>query len=179
MGKKGIETKNIVIVEDTNILIDLANTGLLAKSHNLDICFYTTDMVMHELKDSTQQSQVLRLKEGERLTVVETQGADLINVSLTYHQLTQKSNLSLPDVSVMLLAEKMGCRLLTSDQQLKKHARLRGIECNGLLWLTDRMVDELDVHPHDMAAYLQRLLDTNNRAPYSEVMERIDKYLRG
>ena len=79
-------------------------------------------------------------------------------------------------VSVVLLAERLGCRLLTADQKLVHFAQSRGLETSGLLWLTDEMVEKGVVRPQDMIVYLNHYLDTNKRAPEKEVSKRITQY---
>ena len=86
------------------------------------------------------------------------------------------NNLSTADCSVVLLAERLGCRLLTADQKLVHFAQSRGLETSGFLWLTDKMVEKGIVSPKDMVEYLNRYLETNKRAPEKEVNERIAQY---
>ena len=86
------------------------------------------------------------------------------------------NNLSTADCSVVLLAERLGCRLLTADQKLVHFAQSRGLETSGLLWLTDEMVEKGAVRPQDMIVYLNRYLETNKRAPEKEVNKRIAQY---
>lgn len=167
-----------VIVDDTNILIDLANTGLLAHCMQMDISFCTTDMVISELRNTRQLDIVNGFRAEGGLNVCEMKGNELINVVTTYQELEQCSNLSPADVSVMLLAERLNCRLLSNDQKLIRQARERGIEANGLLWLTDLMVETNVVSPRMMVEYLNQLLITNDRAPRKLIDERISKYIR-
>lgn len=168
----------VVIVEDTNILIDLVDSGLITHCDALDIEFHTTDMVISELRNSNQRLRVLQSVENGRLKVAEIKNQDLIDVSLTYYNYSRSTNLSIADISVMLQAERLKCRLLTSDQKLLNQARQRGIEANGLLWLTDYMVDSGTVQPLMMVSYLQKLLTTNDCAPRHHIMERIERYMR-
>ena len=64
----------------------------------------------------------------------------------------------------------------TSDQKLKRRAEEHGIKVNGLLWLTDMLVEEHIVSEEKMIYYLNRYLETNPRAPENEVLKRIDFY---
>lgn len=165
-----------IIVDDTNILIDLANTGLITRCQQLDVTFVTTDMVISELRNSVQRHLVDEYIANGGLTVRKIENAELVNLVITYQQLHAATNLSPADVSVMLLAERLGCRLLTNDQKLLNQARQRGIEANGMLWLTDFMVEQQVVSPLSMIDYLQLLLSTNERAPRKLIMEHIQEY---
>ncbi len=166
-------------MNDTNILIDLANIGLLDHCRKMDISFHTTDIVIAELKNPKQKEPVERLIRDGVLHVDSFTGPEVMQFVLLYTEYSMISNLTPVDCSVMILAEKYKCRLLTSDQKLKRHARDRHIEANGLLWLTDKMVDEDVVEPIAMIEHLQKWLETNERAPHKHIMERIDKYWKG
>ena len=87
-----------------------------------------------------------------------------------------ENNLSEADCSVLLLAKRLECRLLTSDQKLKRKAEEHGVEVNGFLWLTDLLVEEQIVTEKTMVKHLNRYLETNPRAPENEVVKRIDFY---
>lgn len=165
-----------IVVNDTNILIDLANTGLIDYCREMDIKFYTTSVVIAELNVQEQRIAVERLIQDGILTVEEFKGAEVMQFAILYEEYSGKSNLTPPDCSVMMLAEKLKCRLLTSDQKLKRHAQERNIEVNGLLWLTDKMVEDMIVEPIAMIDHLQKWIESNDRAPYKHIMERIERY---
>lgn len=165
-----------VIVEDTNILIDLINTGLSGYIAELDITFITTSLVVCEVKDPQQKDHVDRLLKEGLLMSVEIEGEDYIDVVLTHRDYSSHCNLSQADISLMLLAKKRKCRLLTSDQQLRRHAQQRGVTVNGFLWLTDLLVQMNIVSRKDMIVHLRSLIETNNRAPQKEIFDRIAEY---
>lgn len=166
-----------IIVNDTNILIDLANTGLIGYCSAMDIQFLTTDIVVREIRKSQQKQAVQQFIDSGTLKEISFQGEDAVQFALTYRELERTTNLTPVDCSVMLLAQKMQCRLLTSDQKLKRQAEARGILTNGLLWLTDQMVERQIVTPLLMMNALQTLLETNSRAPRELILERISSYI--
>ncbi|GEM_PF-156506 len=167
-----------LIVEDTNILIDLANIGLIDRCRQLEVSFHTTDMVVSELRDGKQR-QIIGKHIGEGgLAVVTLQNRDFVEVTMAYHQMSRHTNLSMADVSVLWLAQHMNCRLLSNDQKLIRHAESQGVQANGILWLTDLMVERGIVAPAEMIDYLQKLLFSNERSPHKLIMERIDDYTR-
>lgn len=164
-----------VIVEDTNILIDLFNIGLVRQCQLLDIEFHTTTYVVLEMIRSDQQKLLMGLIANGMLTVDGFEDADFELLNNTIRENTGLNNLSQTDWSVLLLAERLKCRLLTSDQKLRRQAEARGVTVNGLLWLIDKMVADGIVLPRDMADILQHYIDTNPRAPENEIQNRIDK----
>lgn len=165
-----------LIVEDTNILIDLFKVGLFRYCRQLDVEFHTTGYVISEIDDAEQQAFVIGYIINGLLIVDNFEGDDYVLLTDTKRSFEGKNNLTDADCSVMLLAERLNCRLLTADQKLVRQARMRGIEVNGFLWLTDLMVERGVIPPSVMAEHLQRYKDTNPRVKEPETTERILKY---
>ena len=165
-----------IIVEDTNIIIDLFNVGLLQFCKKMDIVFHTTEFVIKEIKRPEQRSTLKGLISNEELKMVVFNIEEMLQLANLEEECRSTNNLSTADCSVVLLAERLGCRLLTADQKLVHFAQSRGLETSGFLWLTDKMVEKGIVSPKDMVEYLNRYLETNKRAPEKEVNERIAQY---
>ena len=165
-----------IIVEDTNIIIDLFNTGLLQFCKIMDIAFHTTDLVIKEIKMPEQRNTVKGLVINKELNMDVFTIGEMLQLANLKEECRGKNNLTTADCSVVLLAERLGCRLLTADQKLVHFAQSRGLETSGLLWLTDEMVEKGVVRPQDMIVYLNHYLDTNKRAPEKEVSKRITQY---
>ena len=166
----------ILIVEDTNIIIDLFNTGLLHFCKQMDIDFHTSDFVVKEITRPDQLSMVKGLISNRELSMDVLNMDEMLQLANLEEECRRTNNLTTADCSVVLLAEKLGCRLLTADQKLVHFAQSRGLEASGLLWLTDEMVTKGIVRPKDMIEYLDRYLETNKRAPEKEVSKRIAQY---
>lgn len=164
------------IVEDTNILIDLFNTGLIRYCQLMGVEFHTTGYVISEIEDHEQRTFIIGYIKNGMLKVDTFEGDDYVLLVNTKQSFEGQNNLSDADCSVMLLAERLQCRLLTADQKLVRQARERGLEANGFLWLTDKMVEMGIVEPTMMADYLQRYKDTNPRVKEPETTERITQY---
>lgn len=169
----------VVIVEDTNILIDLFNTGLIQFCQHMGMEFHTTNYVVSEIKDPEQKALIIGYIINGMLIMDSFSGDEYVLLTETIHDFEGKNNLSDADCSVMLLAERFHCRLLTADQKLAHQARMRGLEVNGFLWLTDKMVEMGILEPLVMADYLQRYKDSNPRAKEPETSDRIIKYRKG
>ena len=165
-----------IIVEDTNIIIDLFNVGLLQFCKKMDIVFHTTEFVIKEIKRPEQRSTLKGLISNEELKMVVFNIEEMLQLANLEEECRSTNNLSTADCSVVLLAERLGCRLLTADQKLVHFAQSRGLETSGFLWLTDKMVEKGIVSPKDMVEYLNRYLETNKRAPEKEVSKRITQY---
>lgn len=165
-----------IIINDTNILIDLVNTGLLAICPQLDIEMRTIDFVKQELKDKEQLQLV---EEQIKLGNIKLEKFGVEDVQATfslYSMYHGSTNLSRADCAVMHYAESRKCRMLTSDKTLRTCSEKRGIKVGGVLFLTDLMVTEKLVSHEEMIQYLQKYLATNERAPKKLINERINKY---
>ncbi|MGM9698358.1 MAG: hypothetical protein ACI3Y0_06915 [Prevotella sp.] len=165
-----------IIVEDTNILIDLINTGLLQFCKLTDIDFQTTRYVIQEIIVPEQQERAKEMITSKELSIYKFSTDEMLQLANLEYECHGTNNLTTADCSVVMLAERLGCRLLTADQKLIHFAQSRGLEASGLLWLTDEMVAKGVVSPKDMIVYLNLYLETNKRAPEKEVNKRIAQY---
>lgn len=159
-----------IIVEDTNIIIDLFKTGLISFCHELKLEFHTTRYVVAEILESTQSAVLIRMINNGQLLIDDFVGEEYERLLKFIDECNGVNNLSEADCSVLLLAKRHECRLLTSDQKLKRRAEEHGIKVNGLLWLTDLLVEEHILTEETMIYHLNRYLETNPRAPENEVV---------
>ena len=164
------------IVEDTNIIIDLFKTGLFSFCKYLELEFHTTRYVVVEILESSQSAVLIGMINNGQLLIDDFVGEEYEQLIKYFDECNGENNLSEADCSVLLLAKRLECRLLTSDQKLKRKAEEHGIKVNGLLWLTDLLVEEHVVTEETMIYHLKRYLETNPRAPENEVVKRIDYY---
>ena len=159
-----------IIVEDTNIIIDLFTTGLLSFCHELKLEFHTTRYVVAEILESRQSAVLIGMINNGLLLIDDFVGEEYERLRKCIDECNGVNNLSEADCSVLLLAKRHECRLLTSDQKLKRKAEEHGIKVNGLLWLTDLLVEEHILTEETMIYHLNRYLETNPRAPENEVV---------
>ena len=97
-----------IIVEDTNIIIDLFNTGLLQFCKKMDIEFHTTDLVIKEIKRPEQRSTLKGLISNEELKMVVFNIEEMLQLANLEEECRSTNNLSTADCSVVLLAEMFG-----------------------------------------------------------------------
>lgn len=147
-----------IIVEDTNIIIDLFTTGLLSFCHELKLEFHTTRYVVAEILESRQSAVLIGMINNGQLLIDDFVGEEYERLIKFIDECNGVNNLSEADCSVLLLAKRLGCRLLTSDQKLKRKAKEHGVEVNGFLWLTDLLVKE---HIVSGATMINHLTDTS------------------
>ena len=147
-----------IIVEDTNIIIDLFKTGLLSFCMELKLEFHTTRYVVAEILESSQSAVLIGMINNGQLLIDDFVGEEYEQLIKYIAECNGENNLSEADCSVLLLAKRLGCRLLTSDQKLKRKAKEHGVEVNGFLWLTDLLVKE---HIVSGATMINHLTDTS------------------
>lgn len=169
---------NLIIVKDANILIDLFHTGLYAKIAIMKLRFHTTEYVVNEIIRPDQRRLLESMMARGDIIIDEFKDDDLSALLLFIMDNNGMNNLSEADCSVIMLARRLNCRLLTTDQKLKHVAMGQGIEVNGFLWLTDRMVETGVATEAEMLKALELYLKENPRAPKEEVKKRIDAYLK-
>lgn len=167
-----------IVVNDTNILIDLYNAGLLPYCKKLNLDFRTLDVVINEIEDSEQYSAVKSIIDEGTLSVYSLSGEQVGTVFQKVVEYNGVCNLSVEDISVMVYAIDNNCRLLTGDKTLKDKATLENIKVSGVLFLTDMLTNESIVDGEEMITALERLLSSNNRLPKKLIKERIETLKR-
>ena len=167
-----------IVVNDTNILIDLFNAGLLPYCKKLNLEFRTLDVIINEIEDTEQYSAVQSIIDEDTLPVHSLSGKQIGTVFQKVAKYQGVCNLSVEDISVMVYAIDNDCRLLTGDKKLKDKATLENVKVSGILFLTDMLTQEAVISNDEMASALERLLNSNNRLPKKLIKERIDALKR-
>ena len=164
-----------IVVNDTNILIDLAKADLLRFCPLMSLEFHTLDLIVEEVEDDEQRRAVDVLVSEGALKVRSLSGKQMMTVMEKVEAYEGKCNLSPEDISVLVYAKENGFRLLTGDKTLRTKAIDDGVRVSGILYLTDRMVEENLVSAEEMISILKRLLTVNNRLPKRSIEERIEE----
>lgn len=163
-----------IIVNDTNIFIDLHSIGLLRKLCDLPYDVRTVDFVINEIKHSAQlESLSTLISEGK--IKVETFNTEELGEIIEEHS-TVPGNLSVPDCSVCYYARKHSATLLTGDRQLRKYAEATNVAVRGVLFIFDELVDKSIIEAGIAAQKLNELTNINVRLPKSEIEKRIIKW---
>ena len=165
-----------VVVNDTNIFIDLMSVGLLEETFRLPLKFHTVDFIVDEIKDDGQKAQLEAVINRGLLYVKDFDENELSDILDLFDQNSSDCNVSFPDCSVWYYAKKNNFRLLTGDATLRKRAVGDGIVVSGVLYLTDMLVSENIVERSDMAEKLRMLMTINSRLPKKLIESRINEY---
>ena len=167
-----------IVVNDTNILIDLYNSGLLPYCKRLNLEFRTLDVVMNEIEVPDQQKAIQSIIDDGTLTVFPLSGAQIGTVLQKVAEYQGACNLSVVDISVMVYAIENNCRLLTGDKKLKEKATLENVKVSGIIFLTDMLMKDTSISNTEMITALEKLLSSNNRLPKKIIKERINTLKR-
>ena len=89
-----------IVVSDTNILIDLIETGVLEQFFLLPVKVHTTDIVISEVKIPEQKAQVRTLVQTRCLTVKAFTPDEMAKLVVFVNSRRRIANLRIADFSV-------------------------------------------------------------------------------
>lgn len=163
-----------IVVNDTNVFIDLYEVGLLEEFFSLPWEVHTTDFVMLELQREGQHETVAKYKANKRLLVPVLEAKEMLEIGNLYQQNQNRTNLSLTDCSVWYYAKVNNYILLTGDRKLRTVSVFDGVEVHGVIYVFDSLV-ELDIISRQVAVEkLKQLYSINPRLPKEEINKRIN-----
>lgn len=162
-----------IVVNDTNVFIDLLDVELLDFFFSLPWEIHTTDTVMLELTNEGQHDAVKQFIDNERLHVIEFESKQVMEIASMYSKLRDKTNVSFTDCSVWYYAKSRHYPLLTGDRKLRSSASHDGVEVHGILYVFDALVEHGIIKANDAASRLRQLRLSNPRLPKEEVERRI------
>ena len=145
-----------IAVTDANIFIDLYNLGLTHSFFTLEFEIHTTSAVLYELY-SEQQEILQAYQSVGKLYVHNLQEQDFAEI----YQKNYPKSLSAADKSVLHVANKINACVLSSDKALRNCARNKDIECHGMIWIFDKLVESATLTPMEAKSKLSRLVATN------------------
>jgi len=163
-----------IIVNDTNIFIDLHSIGLLRALCDLPYDVRTVDFVINEINDPAQSESLAALVAEGKIKVERFDMEELAEI-IEEHS-TVPGNLSIPDCSVCYYARKHSATLLTGDRQLRKYAERNNVAVRGVLFIFDELVAKGVIIEEMAAQKLRELTNVNVRLPKSEIEKRIRKW---
>ena len=163
-----------IIVNDTNIFIDLHSVGLLEELCQLPYDIHTVDFVVAEIEDAEQREIFDKLVDENRI-IVDGFTADEVLEIVEEHSAVS-GNLSIPDCSVCYFARKHNVPMLTGDRRLRRYAEQQSIEVHGIFFIFDEFVRHGIVSTTIAAERLEKLFTINARLPKSEIRDRLKRW---
>ena len=164
-----------IVINDTNIFLDLYDIGLLDIFFRLPIRVHTVDFVVNEISRPNQVQAIQQLIDNGILVVKDYPATNIPD--LFQFNVECGGNLTLTDSTVIFYAQSIsGCRILTGDRQLRNQAEERGITVSGILYVFDLLVEHALIQPLEAAQKLEALFRINPRLPKREIEVRIEKW---
>lgn len=163
-----------ILVNDTNIFIDLHSVGLLEEMCRLPYEIHTVDFVVAEIADADQRRIFDGLVARGEISVDGFTADEVIEIVEEHSSVS--GNLSIPDCSVCYFARKHNVPMLTGDRRLRRYAEQQSIEVHGILFIFDELVRHNIISTSMAADRLQELFAINARLPKAEIRERINRW---
>ena len=158
-----------IVVNDTNVFIDLHDVGLLEQFFHLPWEVHTTDFVMLELLNEGQKDTVTVYERDGSLHVATFEFEEIIEIDNLHKKVIDKTNLSLTDCSVWYYAKQNNYTLLTGDRKLRNSAVNEGVEVRGIIYVFDELVANGIMTPSSAAeklAFLKSIVSVSGM-PYN------------
>ena len=159
-----------IVVNDTNVFIDLFNVGLLEEFFSLPWEVYTTDFVMLELQREGQKETVARFQSRGRLHIPVFESKEMMIMA----EMKNRAGVSITDCSVWYYAKTNNYILLTGDGKLRKSSLLEGVEVHGIIYVFDELVESGILQKTTAVERLKELWKSNPRLPKEEIEKRIN-----
>ncbi len=130
-----------IIVNDTNIFIDLYDCDLLGAFFKLPYNIHTVDFVVAELINAKQREAIDAFIASKDLTVKTFAPKEVIAIYEFAYVESLESNLSITDCSVLIYAKALkNAKLLTGDSKLRSKANKDNVDVSGILFVFDELV---------------------------------------
>ena len=163
-----------ILVNDTNIFIDLHSVGLLEEMCRLPYEIHTVDFVVAEIADADQRRIFDELVARGEISVDGFTADEVIEIVEEHSSVS--GNLSIPDCSVCYFARKHNVPMLTGDRRLRRYAEEQSIEVHGILFIFDELVRHNIISTSMAADRLEELFAINARLPKAEIRDRNNRW---
>jgi len=165
----------IVVVNDANILIDLIKLQLVEAFFLLDWEFHSTNLIIENELYDEQKLQLQPYIENGKLIIQELDAEDMVSIMTIQ---AQKPQLSDKDCSALHCAQKLDGLLITSDNTLRKFAKIKKVEVHGHLWVFDALLEHNCITPQTAISKLNELNTINAKLnlPKKACEARVEKW---
>jgi predicted nucleic acid-binding protein len=161
-----------LLIHDTNVLIDLLKLELLSTALSLPYEMETTDLVQNEIVEP-EQTEVLSQCIQNGLLLIHSTSEELLSIAAI---MTQASQLSIADCSVIHHAQARSGIVVSGDASLRKEAERRKLQVHGTPWLLACMVEEDVIIPALAINKMVTLLQLNPRLPDKACQKLIEEW---
>lgn len=165
---------SLFISSDTNIWIDFFEINHLDHPFLIEHQYYLSSAAFEdELIQSAELREAL-LQNGLCLTELTDEEFDLAQgFRSTYRRLSSY------DAFALAIAKARSWTLLTGDNPLRRAAEREGVECHGIIWIYDELLDQRRIAVEDYCEAMQLLLtavqENRCRLPVEELVKRLKR----
>lgn len=160
----------MLLISDANILIDMADGGLLEAMFHLEETFAVPGVLFAEELE-TRHPELPALG----LVCITLEGEGVAEANRLKDLSHGRDAPSLNDLFALMLARQEQCPLLTGDKRLRQMAEqeVDTVELRGTLWLVEQMVmAEIITTDEALTAY-EKMHDAGSRLPWAEAKRRL------
>lgn len=161
-----------VYVKDANLIFDLFHGGVLDAWFALGYETITTPLVLAEIRNPEQRTQIDAYLGRGHLRVEDTAPDSWEEIIA----LAQLWKVSVPDASVAVLARNSKSCLLTGDGRLRNKSAEAGLEVRGTLWVLDHLLERGRITQGAAHAALTAIHQSGTFLPQEEVENRLNKW---
>jgi rRNA-processing protein FCF1 len=162
-----------VVVNDTNIFIDLINADLLESFFLLPFEVHTTDFIISEIEEPEQSLIVQGFIANHKLKIGSFSDSELNEISEIQ---SQNGGLSIEDCSVFYYSKRKKYTIISGDRLLTKTARNDGITVRGVLFIFDELVNHNIITTLVAATKLEFIINMGARLPKKECERRLHEW---
>lgn len=163
----------MLLISDSNILIDMAVGGLLEAMFALEERFAVPN-ILYEEELSQHHPELLELG----LLCLTLQGEGVAEAAHLKAHCRGRDAPGQNDLFALMLAKQENCPLLTGDKRLRKLARTHeaAVEIRGTLWLVQRLVETNLVTPQRAAEAYASMRLSRSRLPWRDVKKQLKSW---
>lgn len=162
-----------IVINDANILMDLADLDMLDLLSSLEYEYHTTDFVIAEVDDDRQRIKIDDFINNAKMIVKTFNDTELSKIIALSGEF---SSLSITDCSVLHHSKETHGILMTWDGKLRKIAQNADLEVRGILFVFDQLVEKNVIKEETAYNKLKELYTFNSRLPADEIRVRLEKW---
>lgn len=158
-----------IVVTDANIFFDLIEIDILDIFFELPYQISTTLEILNEC-DPPEYELLQPFLAAKKLNILTT--------TLDKDNFDFQKGLSLPDISILLVALEHGAIALSGERKMAKWCSLNQVDSHGIIWVLEQFVINNLIDKIHAADLLEILISLNEWLPIKICQEYIKKWRR-
>ena len=159
----------MILINDTNIWIDLKVTNLIKEVFKLPYEIGGPNILFHDELEELDGD--LLLQSG--IKILEMTESEVLE---TANRSNNTNKVSFNDLTTLVVAKNRNAVLVTGDGNLRKIAKEEKVQLKGTIWLIDSMVSTRIISYNHGVEVCKVLLQNGRRLPKDELQKRINAW---